>query len=112
MNFTLQCEECTMTPYADGYDVIIRGKLYFGFKEGEKLILYKDDDEVGFIMNNELYNMTMDGTPIEQEYYFEGRFYKRNDEQLMSNCGKYVIAYLENNEWVWLVDYTKEGKLI
>jgi hypothetical protein len=128
MIFSLQAEECTMTPYQDGYDVIIRGKLYFGqheFLEGKNILfLYRDDDEVGYINLDSytLYDMDMNGNRLKQEYYYEGRIYERQDDQLISNG--HVIAYLDTStttsdsdtnkglNWVWLVDYTKEGRAI
>ena len=121
MNFTLQCEECFMNPYQGGYDIIIRGKMYFGEQVGNILYLYKGEDEVGYIdlATYTLYEMDMNGDPIQQEYYYEGRVYIRNNDQLLNKNGD-VIAYQdttssetsssETSYWVWLVDYTKEGK--
>ena len=114
MTFTLQAEECSMMPYQDGFDVIIRGKMYFGeYSEQNKniLYLYRGDDEVGRIDLDTytLYDMDMNGNPIPQEYYYEGRVYIRKDDQLLNKNGD-VIAYLEGSmDWVWLIDYMKEG---
>ena len=114
-----------MSPYEDGYDVIIRGKLYFGqheFVEGKNILfLYRDENEVGYINLDSytLYDMDMNGNRLSQEYYYEGRIYERQGDQLISNG--HVIAYLDTSDtssdtnglnWVWLVDYTKEGRAI
>jgi|LauGreStaDraftv2_3_1035109.scaffolds.fasta_scaffold32916_2 hypothetical protein len=110
--FTLQAEECTITPYHNGFDVFIRSKIYYGEQVDNKLYLYRDDDEVGHIDLDTytLYDMDMNGNPIPQEYYYEGRVYIRRDDQILNKNGE-VIAYLEGSmmDWVWLVDYTKEG---
>ena len=116
MMFTLQCEECRMMPYQDGFDVIIRSKIYYGEKVDNKLYLYREDDEVGHIDLDTytLYDMDMNGNPIPQEYYYEGRVYIRRDDQLFNKNGD-VIAYISTDstsstmDWVWLVDYTTEG---
>jgi len=111
MIFKLQGEECILNAYNDSYDVIIRGKLYVGYNDSNKISLYLDN-YVGSIDLEKgiLYDMLMDGTPIEQEYYFEGRVYQREDDQLIGRDG-HVIAYLDT-EWVWLVDYKTEGVLV